>query len=63
MNTFVNICVHYQLPINSFVKLSEQSWLIVRIDMVISKMNELFDQKWMDDCWKTFVEYFKEAIR
>ena len=35
----------------------------VRIDMVISKMNELFDQKWMDDCWKTFVEYFKEATR
>lgn len=35
----------------------------VNVDMVISKMNELFDQKWMDNCWYTFIEYFNEAIR
>ena len=35
----------------------------VSIDMVYSKMNQLFDQKWMDDCWKTFIEYFNEAAK
>ena len=35
----------------------------VSIDMVYSKMNQLFDQKWMDDCWKTFIEYFNQAAK
>ena len=35
----------------------------VNLDMVNYKMNQLFDQKWMDDCWKTFIEYLNEAIR
>ena len=32
-------------------------------EMVRSKMNQLFDNEWMDRCWNTFVEYFNEAKR
>ncbi len=27
---------------------------------VENKLNQLFDKKWMDNCWDAFVEYFNE---
>lgn len=29
-------------------------------EVVSSKITELFDRKWMEECWDTFVEYFNE---
>ncbi|MDE5882210.1 MAG: hypothetical protein K2H60_10805 [Muribaculaceae bacterium] len=32
----------------------------VNPEVVSSKITELFDRKWMEECWDTFVEYFNE---
>ena len=29
-------------------------------EIVLSKMNELFDEKWIIECWNTFIEYYNE---
>lgn len=48
--------------IGKILEFIPSSWN-VNLDMVESKMNQLFNQKWVKDCWKTFIEYFNEAIR
>ena len=32
----------------------------VNIELVINKLNQLFEKKWIEDCWQTFIEYFNE---
>ena len=36
------------------------SWK-VNAEIVIAKMNQLFEKNWIEDCWETFVEYYNES--
>ncbi|MDE6553438.1 MAG: hypothetical protein K2K98_10885 [Muribaculaceae bacterium] len=33
----------------------------VNLDLVRFKLNQLFEKKWIENCWETFVEYYNES--
>lgn len=45
--------------ISSVLENIPESWN-VNTELVINKLNQLFEKKWIEDCWEAFIEYFNE---
>lgn len=56
---FINLPIKREEYISNVLENIPKAWN-VNSEFVRSKLNQLFDKNWIENCWETFVEYFNE---